>query len=510
MPTIHIAVELGDRARKAMTSQFDSEQRINTRSSKNLYVASSQAANAWFPINPELLWSIQEKISANTYKNPSELEEDIKQDFALFTWMVGQCAQSGTQAATNPQPPSILNPANFVSQNYEAVVAKLKEIKPESVSPHILGDSSEFQVGRLSYSMTSASVAQALAENSNVDPNLAFSCALFRQLGLTLISWNYPHVYKRVMNSLKPEDQLDNSLTKMLGFSPAMLGLTIARRWTLAPELCIGMGDPVAEETVQESRVKAIGDTLEKICQIGEAFARANDPEHYPTAKADWDMAQNQVTVILGPNGFKKIKERIVQNCEFYSQLNPDLFNPPLDPQAISAPKTRANSALLSANIYVKQCTPGIQELLGKLYDQMDGQQVSKNCIDFLAKEIIPASGFLGGCIYLIEPDTSRLVPRLALGTVSINSFSPTNYMTYSDVFDPVVAAYKCKTPIMEENVQIGDRTISYVAGVIGDIQRAGVLYLELSEAQVQRKTSNVLGCFKAIRQALSDSLNLR
>ena len=492
-----------------MTNHAGIEPRANTRGNKNLDVASTQAANSWFPINPELLWSIQERLGTGHYQSPSELANDLRQDFALYTWIIGQCSQCGATSGNSAPKPSC-DPTGLITDNYETIIAKLKELKPENVSPHILGDSSEFQVGRLSYSMTSASVAQALAKKSNVDPQLAFSCALFRQLGLTLISWNYPHVYKRVLSSLKPEDKLDESLTKMLGFSPTMLGLTIARRWALSPELRLGMGDPVPEEIDDKGRIHEVGNTLEKICQIGEAFARANDPKHYPSAQADWNAAQAQVQSILGPQGFALIKEQITQNCEYYSQLNPDLFGPPTNPQAITSPKTRAGSALLSANTYVKQCTPGIQELLGKLYERLDGQSISKDCIDLLAKEIIPASGFLRGCIYLIEPDSSRLVPRLALGSASLSSFTSTSYTAYSEVFDPVVAAYKCKTPIMEENVQIGDKTISYVAGVIGDTQRAGVLYLELSEAQVQRKASNVLCCFKALRQALSDSLNLR
>src|SRR5262249_37415849 len=152
----------------------------------------------------------------------------------------------------------------------------------------------ELQALRFRESLLSASAAEILASKNAIDPEDGFSCGLLRQLGLTLIAWNYPRVYNRAMECITPNEGLDFQLQKVLGFSPSLLGLTFAQRWNLSDEILVALGDrkkrfSVSASERSDSGAQHVGEMLSKICEVSEALARANDPEHYPTALRDWE-----------------------------------------------------------------------------------------------------------------------------------------------------------------------------------------------------------------------------
>ena len=476
---------------------------------RHLELAYNHVTSTWFPISEEVLTEIQHKISTDAYNSqPQELIADLKRDFSLFLYSIGQLvelvkSESGVLG---------IEPTNLLNENIELLKEKLRLVSPETICAQRLTDASDIQTQRIKFSAVSAGTAEVLSEQLVLDRDAAYSCAIFRQLGLTLIAWNYPHVYKRVITSLKENERLDDSLSRMLGFSPALLGITIARKWGLGPILRGGMGDPsdLAELPPEEAdRIRAIGQTMAKVCEIGEALARASDPAHYPSASSDWKEAKSEILRHLGQSGIRKIKENIATHCQQYSKLMPDVFNLKFEHEAEPAQKGELGSALLSKNPYIKHCDREIQEQLLAIYARLDGQSISKENIDLLIKAIVPSAGFNRGCIYLIEPDSTKLVPRLAIES-PLGSFSAVSYTAPSTEYHPVVSAFRCKTPIMEDNVVVEGRAVSYIAGALGDLQRAGVLYLEISDDLLKNRSSSILVCYKALRQTLADCLNLR
>ena len=484
------------------------------RGNQHLELAIKNCAQSWFPVNAQVLQSVHEGIKERKYQsNRESLIADLKSDYALLGSTIKRLVarQAGEAAPT-------LSPIAMIEQASISDLIEILDVDEEQISTHRMMEVSAFQTQRLKHAMIAATTAEAISDAHDLDPELGYSCGLLRQLGLTLIAWNYPHVYKRVLSTLKPGEKLDAALSKILGFSPNMLGISLAREWGLAPELRAGMGDSTAREQLAgRSDAQTIASGLDQICKVGEALARASDPEHYPSAKQDWSEAKAQIEAALGPEGLKIVRDKLEQNCKAYAKSSPDLFkfnaNFSATPQ-VTTPTTAAGVTkprdLYKHNHYTKQCSDEVQDKLRALYANVDGITLAKENIDMLCKQILPLAGFTRGCIFLIEPDTQTLVPRLLLGGAAQEKFRTVNYQQPSSEFDPIVSAFRCQYPIMEQNVRIDDREVSYVAGVLGDAQKAGVLYLEIGDQLANDLSANILGTFKALRQALNDCLSLR
>ncbi len=484
---------------------------------RHLELAVQHCSQAWFPVNPSVLKQIQESLGKGVYESSKHrLLQDLKQDFALFTYVTKKII--GRKRAFGAQDPAGGTPANLFRDSSAEDLSEILNVEPDQISSHRMNEITELQTLRLKQTMMSASVAELMAEKATIDPETGFSCGVFRQLGLTLIAWNYPHVYKRALTTLKPNDKVDAVLSKILGFSPTNLGLAIARTWGLSDEIRAGMGDKLVPHTPE---LKSVGETLDKICRVGEALARASDPEHYPTAKHDWNEAKVAIEAALGSDGMDILRLKLDQYCLAYIRVAPELFQFPGDlnqdkdhsaknprsPQAAAPQKKRS---IIKNNTYIKHCPEDIQQELTSLYEQLDGVTISKGSVDTLTKRVIPLAGFIHGCVYLIEPDTLSLVPRLIIGGEDSRQFRAVNYKSTSSEFDPIVAAFKCQHPIMEDGVVVDDKLVSYVAGALGEMQKAGVLYLEISDDLLKSRNQSALLVFKALRQALADCLNLR
>jgi len=496
----------------------DNENSGSPPSGKNhhLDLAVTHCNQSWFPINPDLLAKIQASLRSGHYDNgTNDLIVDLKKDFSLFIYTIKKLLENRNAKGTKlPEQ----TPIELIESAKLEELAAVLSVSEGSVSSHKFLESNELQATRLKHSMISATVTELLADYKELDSDLGFSAALFRQLGLTLIAWNYPHVYKRAIGALKPGEKLDLAISKVLGFSPSMLGVSLAKQWGLSTDIRVCMGDSQAKEELKKSGGSSvIGETFETLCKVGEALARASNPDQYPSAKHDWSEAKTELEATLGADAFKILRDKLDENCRYYAKLSPEVFNFPTEiipKPKVSTPTTnplsKSKRDLLKENQYLKHCPLELQEQLKELYAEIDGATISRGCIDKIAKQIIPQTGFIRGCIFLIEPDSLSLVPRLNIGMAAPGHFRAVNYQAASSEFDPIVAAFRCQYPIMEENVLVNEDTVSYVAGALGERQKAGVLYLEIGQELLSNRNINILIIYKALRQALCDCLNLR
>ena len=103
--------------------------------------------------------------------------------------------------------------------------------------------------------------------------------------------------------------------------------MRILNSWGISDDRCQALG--ILDELNQEQRTitSAVGKTLSRICRVGEALARANDPERYPQAKEDWQLAKTEIERRLGKRGIEIIKERFQDRCESYVTLIPHAFH---------------------------------------------------------------------------------------------------------------------------------------------------------------------------------------
>lgn len=489
----------------------------NREQAKNLQLASSYVNDSWFPVNAAVLDSIQDRLYRGSYdQDRTQLISDLKQDTSLYLYCLRRLSEMLPQEDTNGprkiSPTQLFNGATL-SQFREALA-----VQAHVVSTHHPDEAAEEQLDCSAIAVMSATTAGELASSYQVEGEDAYSCALLRQLGLTLVAWNYPHVYRRITSTLRPGENLDESLHKMLGFSPRILALSLARRWHLSDTILRGI-DPEASITEAETEeTMRVSRALREICRVSEIFAHALRNEAAPRTM-DWADALREITARLGPNAVEHLKGAIRKNLRDFAERYPGLLPPTAGasaapPLSEAQPVARATHIdlprLFENNLYIKRCNESEQGAFKSLYDACKDGVPGKDALDVLHDKVIPALGFERGCIYLLEPESMNLMPRLALGSASLLDFEPVRFSSSLAVFDPIVAAFSSKTPSIEEKEIAGRGRVMYIACSLGEFQRTGVLYLELGEGQiVNRRSTNPLVAFKAVRQALVDILSL-
>ena len=497
---------------------------------ENVERAFRHVSNGWLPPQKEVLEKVRCHLNAGKYDEHRErLTSDLKEDFALYMYCLRELSaaieKERSEGARFRDPQETggqkLTPHEiFERASFETLKSIL--LKPDSeISSHSISDMSDLQARRFRESIISASAAEVLAGRNAIDPEMGFSCGLLRHLGLTLIAWNYPRVYSRAMESITQNEGLDYQLQKVLGFSPSLLGLSFARKWNLSEDILLALGDRrkrnqvgsaparlVAEKS--ESSSKQVGELLCKICEVSEALARANDPEHYPTALRDWEEAEEAIAAQLGPQGIQLIFDKAQDHCKQYLKNAPELQGftetTVLKERIVDS---QYAAAKLEKNIHLKSCPPELKDKLTKLYFQLKPNKILKKNIRTLVFEIIPAAGFLRGCIFMLEPASRLLAPSIKLGEMPADRCRPIKLSSALSHFDLVSSAFSLKSPLREEGVSRDGRKTLMMACSIGQAASMGVLYLETAENFAADIGADPMPVFRAIRQTLCDCLNL-
>lgn len=483
-----------------MWSEFNS-QTGSAAGERRLRRAKEHVLKRWFPVNRTLLEKVRSGLADGAYDLDLDfLIVDIKTDFALFTQCLGRLMEllraEGVKVTADMNPITVFKCAGL--ERIRRVVCH--EIGANS--DHSFESMSEAQFARLQQAMISASTAEVLSEQQNIHPHIGYSVGLLRQLGLTLIAWNYPKTYAR---ALAQQRDLELELSKALGFSPALLAVTLLREWGFGEDICGAVGD------LDQAQISQVGGRLQKICQIGEALARANDPEHYPEARSAWENVRRQLLTVLGSDSLKLIQERVRENCVNYVTHYPELFQgiEELDPVKRIQHEERAGVTL--RNPWIKCCMPRLKRRLLELYERIGVGEIDKNNVAFLVKELIPLAGFSGGCIYVIDPTTNMLMPRVRIAEPRLLPCAPLPLAAeHAADESPIHAAFSCTTPIMETALPDRSGLLSYIAASFGGSRKVGVLYLEMPDVSLRATDPSRLQRFKALLQALNDCLNLK
>ena len=477
------------------------------RDSRRLQQAAQHVSQLWFPINDELFAKIKKGLDDGIYDLDVDfLLTELRTDFSLFTYCLKElCKMAEAEGAVYPKhatPMEILKLAGATR------LKKILNVERGRISAHTLQSSSEIQTTKLHEAMLSASTAEVLAGRKKIDPALGFSTGLLRQLGYALVAWNYPTVYRRVLSGLKEGEQLDEALNVTLGFSPTMLATVLARQWKLSPQIRTAMGDQDAVVQVPHDTQNVTG-TLHTICLVGEALARANDPEHYPSAESDWSFAKAEIEEALGYEGFGLIETRAKENCQNYLKIAPELFKRSLqlDPEAkIHQARERK---VVHVNNYLKYLSPTLKKRFKDIYEEIENRAADKDTIRTIVREIIPLCGFTGCCIYTVDLENMRLMPRIKGGMLKLHQAAPLSYREQGISSDPVVGALKCSSPITEGSLN-DDDSVQIIAAALGERQKVGVLYVEAPSQSDEEMRQKLLNAFKALRQTLCDCLGLQ
>lgn len=448
----------------------------------------------WFPINQDVLTTVRKNLGDNTYvSDPSKLLNDLKTDFALFTYVVKELGIQGMTESLNPK--ILNNPVELIRWGGTARIAEILGPDKKLPSTHSLHWSEPFQVQRLRETAVVASTASVLSEKKDLDPDVGFSRGVIREIGLNLIAWNYPTLYSKVLNSLTPETTLDEELSKELGFTPALLAMRVLRPSNPAkPE-----GDALAGEEDWAM--------YDELCAVGEALARAENPETYPSAQNDWKQANQYLTDNAGNDALEMIRGRAVEQSKKYQEALPEVFTTlaTFDPKKAIETHERMSAAIADRDF--RLCPPHIQEALRTLYSDINGYAVNKAAIQTLLKSIIPQAGYTGGCVFVVDPSTASLKPRTIIGNVNLRSISNVSL----EPGDIAVTALSQPTPIFQFNENGPPPAIEGVYSSLGTARKVGVLYLERPvQGASMEQDERELGTFNILKQALCDILHLK
>jgi len=484
--------------------------RLSGHIERRLQRAAAYVSDMWFPANPLLLSKLQTAVQTDYFfSDIDSLITEIEGDYSLFFY----CLKELTKLLQDEGIvlPSTATPREMLKLAGVERLRQILSVSERNLSRHSFMAMSAEQKSRIEEAIISASATQVLAKTSELSPELGFSAALLRQLGYTLIAWNYPEAYQRAKNLVRQGLSLDVAVSKLLGFSPTMLAMTLSQKWGLYPGLQEAFDEQqeaAAQEDAQSAmEAQAGAHVLVQLCKIGEALARANDPENYPTARRDWETAKTEIFTRLGPQGLTAIQEAVTENCQSYVTAAPALFRGGfiLDPEIRIAAFERSQP--IKRNPYVERCRAFLKRRFYELYELIANQTSSEDLVRVLTQEIIPAAGFSGGIIYTIDPTTQMLMPQLKLGQLRLRKPAPLEIPPGKAPHDPVPAAWVGDEIICKTNIVQGDTVLAYFAGSYGYSQRYGVLYLEMPQLIVNGSEEHQLVHFKALCLALTDCL---
>lgn len=476
----------------------------NSAYEQQLSKACQYVNDMWFPINPVQLKKIQDGLSQGNYNSEMTLLiDDLKSDPALFLYCVRellkQLRAGGVVSAPTTQTEL------FVGAGLE-LLQQILQVKGDTISAHSLLSCTKLQEARLGEMFISASATEALCEAAQVDADLGFAVALFRQLGLALIAWNYPRVYRDAALGAALSGSLDLALTRRLGFSPGALGLRVCRAWGMAPQLLEAIVDDGSEagKSVPEERIigESLSATIATLCRVGEALARANNPEQYPTARSDWNNARDAIEDRLGFDGIRFIRERVAQYTTAFIETAPEIFQAgvALDPELRLQLRGRRAAGEIPASY--RNCSPSLRASLHRLYRAIDAKHPTDQVLVQWKTEIASGAGFIGGYLFSLEPTLRLLMPQLAFGEASLKDATQVHCAERESL---VSEAFRAAAPLVRE--QANGRFV--IAGIFGFSSRVGVVYVEVARQEYLASPEGQLAHFWALTNSLSDALSL-
>lgn len=467
--------------------------------------------NSWFPVNGTLLRELQKKMAAGAYDhNRHELIEDLKSDFTLFAAFIKGLPEIGSDNNGSVNPSEVLHEAEIDT------LKKILGVSESQISTHSFSSMLKSQAVRVKHSLVSCSTADLVASKADTDSVSVYTAALFRQLGHNLLAWNYPRIYSRVLNQVSAgEGDLDRLLIKAFGFSPLNLAADIAEDWNLAPEIRYALGQDLSGEDLSKSplnpkEIKRVSDQINKFCNIGETMAKIGDPEHFPDAPFHWKKVSQEVLSILGPNGLDILTTQVEALTARYQAYAPTLFESKMcwEENLEKANEHHAENQL-SRNPDVNKCPPDLQEVIKHVYRYVIPGQVSTQALELLIGKVIPLAGFEKGCLYLVDAHSMKLVPTLKIGNRPVEHYKPLMCGHNTESNNPVVAALSSMSPIRQEGALMHGERVSITVGQIGNSEKQGVLYLEMSDHLTDAPSHEALLRFRAICKCLNECLGL-
>jgi len=418
-----------------------------------------------------------------------------------------------------PKEERTIDPVKILRKMEIGTLRKILTAPDTHLTPQTFDKASTSQLSRIKHLLVSCSAAEAMGVERNINPDVAYSCALVRQLGLTLVAFNYPRIYGQAVASLKTDkDDIEKILKKILGFSPTQIGIKLALGWNRNTQLQMGLGNsgPLSEDDdpLMAYRLRDVehknGEELRKICEISESLARLNAGEVPFATSKSWDLVKAQIKGYLGADGLQIISDKVGSYQSEYVNLSEELFKTEiLEKPAVASTGLNSTEDLYAENTFVRNCHGNLRGEFEQVYLQILLGEISPDAVNSLVGKVIPLAGFTKGCIYLADPKRFRLLPTVRIGRANISEYKILNYADAGKRTHPVIDALNSASPLRQEDAFVNGEIVSIIAGMFGNETKSGVLYLEMGKELARSDRTVSILYFKAIRQCLNHCLNL-
>lgn len=445
------------------------------------------------PVNKNQLDQIKKEIkSGRLLEDRCALISETKKDPGLLI----HCAKNIRSLSKNGDHPIDLFEELQILEDQK--IEHLFAVSEREVSTHHLAKANIMQAASITRSIISSTAAESLSSTLNINSNNAFTASLFSQLGLMLISWNYPEIYTRAMhNNKRYGTDIEAQLADQLGFKSQEIGEQLAKEWGMPTDVLISLREGTASKVTDS---ESIG--LREICIVSDLYAQTKDPAHFPKALSKWEQNKKSFESVFGVDFTAQIDKRIIEPLSSYADLNPfKRLKVTKDILSDTVPQPAAPTEQI--NIYAKRCPSDIRQAFEQVYSLIDSTTVSVDAIRVLVEKVFPLCGFSLGCLYLLTRDEKFLKPAMRFGPASLSAYK--SYRLSED--NPIGASLFLNFPSKSAGIGILGGTKERILANLDSDYHSGVLYLELSEDLANNQAAEPILLFQAIRKALSDSL---
>jgi hypothetical protein len=457
-----------------------------------LNLAAEFAAEAWFPGVPDVARRAAEALAGSPSRD--ELIALIRGDISLLTLTTLELYNAESSAVE----PFDGAPLEIIRRADPATLATILERAKGHGMPCSDAIAPE-QSSCLRHAIVSASAAEVLAPAFDAERDTAYTCALMRRLGTLLIAWNYPQVYRRALSLVRSDTSLDGIISKIIGFSPLTLGLTVAQRRNVPPEILRGMGDQTVYSRAKHGAL-ATGDRLRDLCTLGEGIAETFDPLTFPETVPRAAMIRATFEQRAGRACLARLQATLAANARIYLEITPPMviLPPQLDPYRDGAPTMPPASC--ARNPFVVHCPSSLWDIFAAAYSKL-GRGRSEANTQAIFQSLAPSLGFKSGCIYIFDPLSELLKPRYTAG-----DRRPIDYRPVSPAeprADPVGTVFA--QPFPGGALRDGGT----ITGTLGASRPVGVVSLTLGPELRGLSAAELELLFAALRRTIEDCLDL-
>lgn len=490
-----------------LPKKADPKRNAERPASKDLVLIEKEFNQGWFPANPNILKEIRQKIRNKSYRTTKELLLETRRDSALFTYLLRTAVRKGKESSLDA----------LLDTNLNKLESSIPSVVTQ-VSKYDLTKILEHQVRNLQQMIITTVAVQTLALSKGINPDHAYLTAVLRMLGLTLTAWNYQHTYTRVLKQTDDDyTDLDTKLSNKVSFSPMEVVLSLTRRWGLPNDISRAVYQRndfrVNDELTAtfDSHYKEVDkeatDSLIEICRVAEGLAVATVSKCGAKTDTLWHWASNEVLTIAGEDSIKHICSSVNSLWQDYSPLFSGWYDEIFSEDGkIDKTVSDFGKKYFTQNTAIFQCTVEIQQAFVEIYKRMTDVNTAESGFHMLVSDLLPASGFMEGGIYIADQTTMQVSPLMMLGRAAKEGFRPAYLRSRNLDLDPLIKSLMSGT-IVKGRVQFENREVMYITGAMGAPPNQLIVYLETSFAPYLSGEIDATSCFRAVQQCIVDSI---